>query len=83
MEYLKHRPLLQVYVEDKDFLSALCRAATAGNKTTPVLVHITVSTGAVSSHGPAAFYGVYRGALFPSPCALLLGLMMLPLLLPC
>ena len=48
-------PLLQVYVEDKDFLSALCRAATAENKTTPVLVHITVSTGAVSPHGPKAF----------------------------
>ncbi|CAK0783713.1 hypothetical protein CVIRNUC_006912 [Coccomyxa viridis] len=42
-----HAHDVQVYVEDKDFLSALCRAATAENKTTPVLVHITVSTGAV------------------------------------
>ena len=57
VQCLKLRPLLQVYVEDKDFLSALCRAATAENKTTPVLVHITVSTGAVSPHGPTALQG--------------------------
>ena len=67
-------------MEDKDFLSALCRAATADNKTTPVLVHITVSTGAVSSHEPTAFCEVSRAA--PGPGALLLVLMMSPLLQP-
>ncbi len=40
--------LMQVYVEDTAFVEALCKAATIQNRTVPVAVHVTVSTGAVS-----------------------------------
>jgi hypothetical protein len=39
---------LQVYAEDMSFVSALCKAATNGNRTHPLPVHISVVTGAVS-----------------------------------
>ena len=46
--------LRQVYVEDARFVSALCQAALAHNRTEqPLPVHITVSTGAVRSQSTA------------------------------
>lgn len=41
--------LVQVYVEDGAFVEALCKATTIQNRTVPIAVHVTVSTGAVSA----------------------------------
>lgn len=46
---------MQVYVEDGAFVEALCKAATIQNRTMPIAVHVTVSTGAVSALRSFAF----------------------------